>query len=541
MDYLSLCLICKDENDYLPEWLDYHILMGVERFYIYDNESQVSLRESLADYIELGWVIVMDIQGRGMQLHAYDHCLQTFGAQTKWMGFIDTDEFLVPKTSLDLKELLREYEAYGGLAVSSLFFGSSGHKIRPNEGQIAGYTKSINVAFKEFELVKSIVRPDVVFLPNSPHDFLYKEGTWCVNEKQLRVDGQRFPSNTQKIQLNHYYCRSEEEIDRKLERGRGDRGGSWPRRRFNVANKLAVYENTDIFESLQAVFSQVSFATKTIQNQFAMLSLTEKLSFLSKRLNPTKLLFQHQSSAQDFRGILSEVQICKAKIASNLETDNLECVKKDMLLLLQITPNNINLYVDLAVILLDLHDDIGAWQLLIQAWQLSSNNNYCVLGAMVYFFLRTKNFKMAESTCRLLLDIAPHDLQTMGFLAETLLGQDRFEEGLRVGVPVIEYSAMLGELPEGMGVFLIKKMADYLVDKKDYMEAKRLWQEGVKCQPGDVNVLLELSRVLLLDGDIVGAQEQLAKANLLEPKNEGVLAMLKQVTVAPVVSKKRRH
>ena len=47
MDYLSLCLICKDENDYLAEWLDYHILMGVERFYIYDNESQVSLRETL--------------------------------------------------------------------------------------------------------------------------------------------------------------------------------------------------------------------------------------------------------------------------------------------------------------------------------------------------------------------------------------------------------------------------------------------------------------------------------------------------------------
>ena len=39
MDYLSLCLICKDENDYLAEWLDYHILAGVERFYIYDDDS----------------------------------------------------------------------------------------------------------------------------------------------------------------------------------------------------------------------------------------------------------------------------------------------------------------------------------------------------------------------------------------------------------------------------------------------------------------------------------------------------------------------
>ena len=105
MDYISLCLICKDENSYLPEWLDYHILMGVDRFYIYDNESRVSLRETLKEYIERGWVVVVDIQGKAMQLYAYDHCLQTFGAQTFWMGFIDTDEFLVPKTAKDLKDL----------------------------------------------------------------------------------------------------------------------------------------------------------------------------------------------------------------------------------------------------------------------------------------------------------------------------------------------------------------------------------------------------------------------------------------------------
>ena len=76
IDYLSLCLICKDENDYLPEWLDYHILMGVDRFYIYDNESRISLRESLADYIARGWAVVMNIPGKAAQLFAYDHCLQ---------------------------------------------------------------------------------------------------------------------------------------------------------------------------------------------------------------------------------------------------------------------------------------------------------------------------------------------------------------------------------------------------------------------------------------------------------------------------------
>ena len=188
MDYLSLCLICKDENDYLPEWLDYHILMGVDRFYIYDNESRISLRESLADYIARGWAVVMNIPGKAAQLFAYDHCLQTFGSNTFWMGFIDTDEFLVTKSALNLKDFLKGYEEFGGLAVSSLFFGSNHHQNRPSCGQIAGYTLRTRQSFQRNNLIKSIVQPLKAWMPNSPHDFIFKENAWCVNENFLRVD-----------------------------------------------------------------------------------------------------------------------------------------------------------------------------------------------------------------------------------------------------------------------------------------------------------------------------------------------------------------
>jgi hypothetical protein len=32
MDNLSLCLIARDENEYISEWLDYHIFIGVNVF-----------------------------------------------------------------------------------------------------------------------------------------------------------------------------------------------------------------------------------------------------------------------------------------------------------------------------------------------------------------------------------------------------------------------------------------------------------------------------------------------------------------------------
>jgi len=264
MDYLSLCLICKDENDYLPAWLNYHILVGVERFYIYDNESQVSLRETLKNYIDGGWVVVLEIPGTAMQLYAYDHCLQTLGPETRWLGFIDTDEFLVPKTTLDLKELLSDYESYGGLAVSSLFFGSNDHEDRPKEGQIAAYTRRTHETYKRNELVKSIVQPALTVIPNSPHDFTYRENHFCVTERFLRVDGQRFPNSTQKIQLNHYYCRSESEIETKLLRGNSG-AITWPRKNFESVNLQAIYADTVILEQLDQLIQN----EKPVESQSA--------------------------------------------------------------------------------------------------------------------------------------------------------------------------------------------------------------------------------------------------------------------------------
>ena len=529
MDYLSLCLICKDENDYLPEWLDYHILMGVDRFYIYDNESQLSLRESLADYIERGWAVVVDIPGKVMQLHAYDHCLQTFGHLTFWMGFIDTDEFLVPKTSPDLKELLKGYEQYAGLAVSLLFFGSSGHQTRPTAGQISAYTRRTHATFKENEMVKSIVQPSQALMPNSPHDFIYKESAWCVNEGFLRVDGQRFPNCTELIQLNHYYCRSEKEIDQKLRRG-NSQSVAWVRQRFEAINSMATTQDTNILQNLEILLQQVSLASHSLTPHPGADSLLEKMAVLARTRRPAPATEEMilPRTALSFRAEFSSMVALKAQIRTAIMRKEFEEARRLKLLRLQSAPQNILLYVELASDSLDLADFAATWQMLSLAWRLSPNN-YLILRSMVIYFLRIENFNMAEKTCRLLLDLSPHNLDVLGLLTHSLIGLGRHEEAIQVGLPVVELSTFVRELPDGMGVFLVKQMADYLLEKKDYNGAARLWVAGVKCQPGDVNALLQLSQALLLAGDKDSARDALSQARKLEPQNEAVLDLIRQV------------
>ena len=43
--FMSIACIIKNEGPYLREWLEYHKLIGVEHFYVYDNESSDNTKE----------------------------------------------------------------------------------------------------------------------------------------------------------------------------------------------------------------------------------------------------------------------------------------------------------------------------------------------------------------------------------------------------------------------------------------------------------------------------------------------------------------
>lgn len=52
--YLSVACIAKNEGPYIREWIEYHKIVGVERFYFYDNDSSDNTREVLEPYIRGG-------------------------------------------------------------------------------------------------------------------------------------------------------------------------------------------------------------------------------------------------------------------------------------------------------------------------------------------------------------------------------------------------------------------------------------------------------------------------------------------------------
>jgi len=227
MKYLSIVACLKNEALNLAEWLDFHMAVGVEHFYLYDNGSNDGTKEICKRYDNITYSYnTMDL----CQFACYFNALTAYRDQSTWMAFIDLDEFLFSPKG-DLKTQLKDYEQFPGIAVNEVFYGSNGHKTRPAGGVLLNYTKRN----KEVNThIKSICQPAHTLCPSfNPHSFWYTTGG-AVNENKEPCPG---PFNEQAtadiFRINHYWVKSKQEYKDKLDRGRADVPSRDPKFRYS--------------------------------------------------------------------------------------------------------------------------------------------------------------------------------------------------------------------------------------------------------------------------------------------------------------------
>tara|TARA_R110000824_G_scaffold303001_2_gene490802 strand:- start:967 stop:1752 length:786 start_codon:yes stop_codon:yes gene_type:complete len=231
MKYLSIVACLKDERLNIKEWIDFHLGVGVEHFYIYDNGSSDGSTEVLHPYIESGQVTYSYNTMDMCQLACYYNALTAYRDQSTWMAFIDLDEFLFAPGG-DLKTRLKDFEGkHPGIAVNEVFFGSNGHETRPGGGVLRNYTKRGKEINKH---VKTICQPQHTVAPAfNPHSFYYMNGN-AVNELGEPCQGPfNEPGTADIFRINHYWVKSKEEYRNKLERGRADVPSRDPKFRYS--------------------------------------------------------------------------------------------------------------------------------------------------------------------------------------------------------------------------------------------------------------------------------------------------------------------
>ena len=227
MYQLSICAIAKNEHLGLREWVAYHRVVGVDHFFIYDNDSQIPISETLAREIATGYVTCIPFPGLSRQMPSYTDCLRRYGDNSKYIAFIDCDEFLVPKQTDNIIDVLQKYPfSYyvAGLQVNWILFGSSGHLTPPEGLVIENYTQSTSKDWADNLHTKAIVQPTyTVRAGSNPHYFIYKPGYWAIGENSQMVFGAFSTVHCNDwIQINHYTTKSLQEFEAKITKGRAD-------------------------------------------------------------------------------------------------------------------------------------------------------------------------------------------------------------------------------------------------------------------------------------------------------------------------------
>lgn len=236
---LTICAVFKDEAENLEEWLRFHTLAGVNHFVLYDDGSSDNFGDVLEPWLRDGTVSIGQAEGR-TQEQLYNECLRRFRMRTRWLAFIDLDEFLFSPTALPLQEALAPFRGYPAVFVHWRLFGSNGHVERPVGPVLENFTRSLSVesaviddfdhrlSGKRSDYVtgwardgKSVINPRAIlrFGIHLPKTLLYG----CAIAENGRPAFRRTAPGTEfscdVLRINHYWSKSLEEMQEKINRG----------------------------------------------------------------------------------------------------------------------------------------------------------------------------------------------------------------------------------------------------------------------------------------------------------------------------------
>lgn len=219
--YLSLCCIIKDEK-YLEQFIIYHHIVGVEHFYIYDNNSEIPIRNRLNSFYYQKICTIIDYPGHSKQMFAYKDCLNKYRNESKWLIIIDGDEYISPKGNYwSIRDFLNDYEDAQAIGINWVMFGSSFYETSQDGFLIDKYRYCQSQTDKH---IKTIFQPKHVIDVNNPHYVVVSDPSKYIDSKRNIING---PFNENKnttdiIQINHYSMGSTEDRIKKYNRGNAD-------------------------------------------------------------------------------------------------------------------------------------------------------------------------------------------------------------------------------------------------------------------------------------------------------------------------------
>lgn len=209
---VALVCIAKNEDNYIYEWVNYHKKIGFDKIFVYENDWECPIENDVIEKIK--------INGRHQQIQAYNHFIQNYSSGYNWAAFLDVDEFLVLKKHKNVKEFINDYREFNGIGINWVLFGDNDHRkvIHDEFSVIKRFTKrskNVNPHIKTILNLNTNCQMSV----HSPSNLSIVDTNKKIISGPLNFEG-----DDNIAQINHYFCKTEDEFDIKSKRGRNGYG-----------------------------------------------------------------------------------------------------------------------------------------------------------------------------------------------------------------------------------------------------------------------------------------------------------------------------
>ena len=214
---LAVVTHMRNNSAKVEEWIEYHLLAGVNHFYIYDNDSLDGLEKTLKAYVDAGLVTYIYFGGQ-KKIGAYNDAVNKFKYECRYMAFIDVEEYIYPKKNRSIvevtDEILRGKVNVGGIELNRYTYSSGMQVGEVTGGVLDNYKRR---GRKAFEVSNTIVNPRKVDYFYNTRYAVYFDGIQRINDYSGELEGEKV---SEKAVVNSYKKEETKEDSKTLDTGR---------------------------------------------------------------------------------------------------------------------------------------------------------------------------------------------------------------------------------------------------------------------------------------------------------------------------------
>ncbi len=216
-----ICAIAKNENKYINNWCQYHLNLGFDHIYLYDNND--STTANVLDFIDcaiqdkITIFNVNNVHKAGFQNECYTKFYLDYKSTFNWCAFIDIDEFIELPKGKKITEFLNNpiFKNFEAIRLKWHLYGDDDIITRDMSIPVQNFFKKQCNTHKFSNFSKSIIRGNLSRITIKSSHCGNRDGKLlkqCNSIGQTTTDFYVVAPHKEAAWINHYMTKTLEEF-----------------------------------------------------------------------------------------------------------------------------------------------------------------------------------------------------------------------------------------------------------------------------------------------------------------------------------------